>query len=179
MPALVATGDLDEACALADRIGLLDGGQLLQLAPPDELVSRPASRRAAQLIGSSNVIPGVLGLPGPDGLVVETALGSLRAASAPAGFGPGYAVELVIRPDRVRVLASDATPPPGVNVIHGAVVDEFAQQGTHALTIMPHDSDTALHVLVSADEYQRLRLGPGQQRALTIAPQELHVIARS
>ena len=37
---LLCTHDLDEAEALADRVGILDRGQLLVLAPADELKER-------------------------------------------------------------------------------------------------------------------------------------------
>ena len=40
--ALLVTHDLGEAFRLADRIGVMRSGRLLQLGPPQELAARPA-----------------------------------------------------------------------------------------------------------------------------------------
>jgi glycine betaine/proline transport system ATP-binding protein len=37
------THDVDEACRLAGRIAVLDGGSLVQTGTPDEIRSKPAS----------------------------------------------------------------------------------------------------------------------------------------
>jgi osmoprotectant transport system ATP-binding protein len=39
---VLVTHDLAEACRLADRIGVLRGGRLLQIGTPDELAAYPA-----------------------------------------------------------------------------------------------------------------------------------------
>lgn len=49
--ALFVTHDHVEAAAVADRIGVLDQGRLLQVATPDELRSDPASDRVAEFLG--------------------------------------------------------------------------------------------------------------------------------
>jgi len=44
-PILLVTHDLDEAAALADRLVVLDKGELLQQGPPAEVLASPASDR--------------------------------------------------------------------------------------------------------------------------------------
>lgn len=58
-PALVlVTHDLDEAGAMAHRVGVLLSGRLAQVATPAELFSRPATLAVARFLGFANEIPG-------------------------------------------------------------------------------------------------------------------------
>ena len=51
---VLVTHDMAEAIRLGDRIGVMDGGRLLQYAPPAELLSRPAPGFAERLLGGTD-----------------------------------------------------------------------------------------------------------------------------
>jgi len=53
---LFVTHDQEEAMALSDRIALLRGGTLEQIASPREIYKRPATAYAAQFIGQTNLL---------------------------------------------------------------------------------------------------------------------------
>ena len=57
VPAVLVAHELSQAQAFADRLAVLDRGELLQLGAPDEVVLRPASRRVAELIGYLGFVP--------------------------------------------------------------------------------------------------------------------------
>ncbi len=57
VPAVLVAHELADAQAFADRLAILDRGQLLQVGAPDEVVLRPASRRAAELVGYLGFVP--------------------------------------------------------------------------------------------------------------------------
>ena len=57
MPAVLVTHELADAQAFADRLAVLDRGELLQAGEPDEVVLRPSSRRVAELIGYLGFVP--------------------------------------------------------------------------------------------------------------------------
>jgi multiple sugar transport system ATP-binding protein len=59
---LYVTHDQTEATTLADRIGILEQGKLIQIGSPREIYGDPASLRAAQRLGSPpiNVLPPAL-----------------------------------------------------------------------------------------------------------------------
>ncbi len=52
---LVVTHDLHEACLLAERLVILQGGGLHQIGTPDELYRRPATVAVAELLGMRNI----------------------------------------------------------------------------------------------------------------------------
>jgi ABC-type Fe3+/spermidine/putrescine transport system ATPase subunit len=53
---IFVTHDQEEAMVMSDRIALLHSGELEQVAPPDEIYSRPATSYAAQFIGHTNLL---------------------------------------------------------------------------------------------------------------------------
>lgn len=66
--AVYVTHDHQEAYTVADRVAILDGGRLLQVAEPEVLRARPANREVAQFLGFSAFVPQdearALGWPG-------------------------------------------------------------------------------------------------------------------
>ncbi|UYW25457.1 ABC transporter ATP-binding protein [Methylorubrum extorquens] len=104
---IVVTHDAEEAMALADRIGVMESGRLVQVGPARALYERPASRYVAGLLGDVNLIDGRLGRAEPGGIrSVETAFGILRAS----GEGEaGNAVVIAVRPERLIVRGEGGT----------------------------------------------------------------------
>lgn len=50
--------------SMADRIAVMESGQVVQVATPVELYKRPANAFVADFIGTSNLFPGTLGSDG-------------------------------------------------------------------------------------------------------------------
>jgi ABC-type sulfate/molybdate transport systems ATPase subunit len=71
MPTLLVTHDFEDAATLADRVGVLVDGRMLQLDEPQELVAAPRDPFVASFSGA-NLLQGVA-RPGRDGLT-EVAL---------------------------------------------------------------------------------------------------------
>jgi ABC-type sulfate/molybdate transport systems ATPase subunit len=99
VPAVLVAHELADAQAFADRLAVLDRGELLQLGAPDEVVLRPASRRVAELVGYLGFVPaGQAGPADVAGVHPERVLAGAHpgrglvltgnvAASRPAGAG--------------------------------------------------------------------------------------------
>ena len=99
---IFVTHDQEEALALADRICLMNDGQIEQLGRPEDIYERPASTFVADFIGASNVIHGVIAANG----CLETVDGVLPlpdACDAPVG----QRAALVVRPERLILCNSD------------------------------------------------------------------------
>ncbi len=59
---IIVTHDQSEAMIVADRIGVMDRGRLMQVASPKEIYERPNSRWVADFIGDVNLFEGRLGM---------------------------------------------------------------------------------------------------------------------
>src|SRR4029453_929361 len=55
---ILVTHDQEEAFALADRIGVMHQGRLLECGPPDDLYTRPQTRFVATFLGAANLLLG-------------------------------------------------------------------------------------------------------------------------
>ncbi|MFQ3649736.1 MAG: ABC transporter ATP-binding protein [Gemmataceae bacterium] len=58
MTTLMVTHDPDDALALADQVGVMEAGRLVQFGPPRELYEHPVNANVARLLGEVNLLPG-------------------------------------------------------------------------------------------------------------------------
>jgi putrescine transport system ATP-binding protein len=56
MTFLIVTHDQEEAMTVADRIAVMDRGELVQVATPSEIYEAPNSKFVADFIGDVNLI---------------------------------------------------------------------------------------------------------------------------
>jgi molybdate transport system ATP-binding protein len=92
LPTLLVTHAFEDATALAERVGVIDTGRLVQLATAKELLRRPASAMVAALTGA-NVLGGNA-TPAGSGSTVRLDGGGELASSTPAQ-GP---VQIAVHP---------------------------------------------------------------------------------
>ena len=55
---LMVTHDPDDALALADQVGILDAGRLVQVGSPRDIYEQPCNATVARLLGEVNLLPG-------------------------------------------------------------------------------------------------------------------------
>src|ERR671915_455631 len=55
---LYVTHDQEEALAMSDRIAVMEGGEIRQCSPPEEVYEQPTGPFVAGFIGVSNLLPG-------------------------------------------------------------------------------------------------------------------------
>jgi len=89
------THDQAEAMTMSDRVALMMGGALLQVASPAEIYDRPAELRVAEFIGSPkiNILPGVVRSDGGiavTGGVLPVASGQPAATELSVGVRPEH-----------------------------------------------------------------------------------------
>ncbi len=119
---LIVTHDQEEAMTVADRIGVMDQGRLVQVATPPEIYERPNSRWVADFIGDVNLIEGRVVEAGPGtSTIMSAAAGKLHAAAA-TDAGPGDTVWVAVRPEKVRI-SNEPPAATAANCIAGQVWD--------------------------------------------------------
>ncbi len=99
---ILVTHDQEEAFALADRIGVMNQGRLLECGRPDDLYMRPATRFVATFLGAANLL---LGYPTPRG--VRFTLPAAEAAGAGSPVEPPREVVAVLRPEEVELAVGE------------------------------------------------------------------------
>jgi iron(III) transport system ATP-binding protein len=158
------THDQAEAFALADRVGVLERGRVVQQGTPEEIYTQPATPFVARFTGLSGELPvQVLGRAADGSIDVELA-GAAQARPFRAR-GPGLpigaaAALLMIRPTGVRLCPSDT----GEHHVTGTVADvAFRGRGyEHAIDIPGHARLTSVFSDTRAErgELVGLRLDP-------------------
>ncbi|HXF38143.1 MAG TPA: ATP-binding cassette domain-containing protein [Blastocatellia bacterium] len=114
---ILVTHDQDEAFELADRIGLLDRGRLIEVGSGEELYARPRSLFGATFLGGGTVLVGRA--EGSD-----ARFGTLSLPIPPESpHDEGSRVQLLFRPEHIVLSADD--PPSDVPVVgKGEVIQE-------------------------------------------------------
>jgi iron(III) transport system ATP-binding protein len=97
------THDQSEAFALADMIGVLDGGKLVQFDAPEAVYLRPANRFVARFTGLAADLPATVARVDGEFVVLESCGRRLRARAV-GRLGAGDATRLLIRPAATRIV---------------------------------------------------------------------------
>ena len=153
-----------EAFALADRVGVLEKGRLVQIGSPEEVYSHPATPFVARFTGVAAELPVSVRWPAHTGETIEVDLWpstASRAIVAEAGCGlePGRGL-LFVRPAATRLVSPDG----GERHVAGRVVDvAFRGRGYEVAVELPDQRKVS--GVVTAERVERgalvgLQFGP-------------------
>ena len=96
---ILVTHDQEEAFALADRIGVMHMGRLLETGRPEQLYRQPATRFVATFLGAANLL---LGEVVPPRIRIGSALVP-RPSHTRADAGAGTEIVTVVRPEDLEL----------------------------------------------------------------------------
>jgi putrescine transport system ATP-binding protein len=121
---IIVTHDREEAMTVADRIGVMDKGELVQVSTPTEIYEQPNSRWVAGFIGDVNLIEG-RGVAIRTSMVIESkTCGQLRVSRDGGNSDAelGSTVWVAVRPEKIQITL---VPPAGggENCVAGNVFD--------------------------------------------------------
>ncbi len=168
---VIVTHDQDEAMTVADRIGVMDKGRLVQVGTPRELYEAPNSRWIAGFVGDVNIIDGRVTVQGGGRLTVATPSGDIAATGAAA---TGAAVCIAIRPEKIRLLP--ARTDAEVNAMTGELAD-INYLGDISIYRVKLDSGVTLRVsMANASRASVPAFTPGQRVIATFAPDDCVVL---
>lgn len=173
------THNFEEAVALADRVGVIFGGKILQTGSPQEVFRQPADESVARFVGVRNILPGTIkegtrggeknfSTSGFDLFVISDRVGKASAS---------------IRPEDI-ILSRKPLQSSARNSFSG-VVRDLSDRGPIvyvSLEISPEGEGEAardplyLTSLVTNRSLQEMGLEPGVQVYLAFKSSALHII---
>jgi len=118
---VVVTHDQEEAMTMADRIAILDKGQLMQVATPAEIYEAPSSRFVANFVGNVNMFEGTVASRDAGIARVTGASGAEIVVDNAGDAVAGNPIAFAVRPEKIKV--SSKRPEGAVNAMEGEVYD--------------------------------------------------------
>jgi spermidine/putrescine transport system ATP-binding protein len=160
------THDQEEAFSMSDRVGIMSGGRLVQVAPPREAYHHPAAEFVATFVGSSNLISGTVTSADAGVLTVSSdVLGTMRVPGVES-LASGDSARLLVRPEFLQL-----TPGASGDGVEASVTGTTFL-GNHLRVNAVTGDGTALKAdLFGADAY--LDLAPGDRVRLRVAERDV------
>lgn len=160
------THDQDEALVLSDRIAVFNNARIEQIGTPTELYEHPCSVFVARFLGESSLFHG----SSHGGGEVDSSGHCIVATRGEAARGADVAV--VVRPERIRIVAGDERPA-AVNAVPGSVTQHIYFGSSRKVEVSLDDGST---VLVRESAADITPVAPGQRIWLTFAPDNATVL---
>jgi len=166
---MFVTHDQEEALALADKIVVMDRGNICQIGTPSEIYNRPVNHFVANFIGKSNIFEAsICGREG-DALICDLP-GAGRMAIHTGGRstdGSGK-VQFFVRPERLVLTQSEASG----EKLSGAV-RHVVYLGAHQNVHVALDTGQTIEAqLLQGDTWK-----PGDRVAVSWAPEDTMMLA--
>ncbi len=160
MTTILVTHDQEEAFALADRIGVMQMGRLLEIGSPENLYRHPATRFVARFLGAANLF---LGEVSQQGLHLGAA--TLTPDRVTPLISSGAEAVLVVRPEDIEVSSGNSPPQSR----------PFAAGVVRALTFAGHQQ----HVSIELAEQSGIQpaTGNGQEAGASMTVEALRSAA--
>jgi hypothetical protein len=179
---VLVTHDQEEAFALADRIGVMNLGRLLEIGRPHELYTRPATRFVATFLGAANLI---LARQTKDGIRFGERPVSARAAT-PAHGAREHEVVAVVRPEEIEVAPTRDALSSGY--MCKGTVDEIVftgalermrihlDTGTEALTLAYSNGNSTPYLEVTRTQHEQRAFQVTRGQTVSIGVRRVHVL---
>ena len=119
---IYVTHDQEEAMTMSDRIAVMNRGRYEQLADPETLYERPATRFVAGFLGISNLLRGTV-VEKSDRYAAVRLVDDALVRIPIAAVDGASSIEVGVRPEKIRMLTAEAAAPEGFNVLAGTVRD--------------------------------------------------------
>jgi putative spermidine/putrescine transport system ATP-binding protein len=164
---VAVTHDQREALTMSDRVVVMNHGRIMQVGTPRAVYEQPANLFVASFIGESYFLP--VSVSG-----VDAAVGG-RGLTLPAPPPPGRGHRLLLRPEKLRLIAGE--PPRNLNLLHGRVRD-VVFQGESVVTYV--EVEGALEVAVRHLSREVAQAGialPGSEVTLGLDPADTFILA--
>jgi tungstate transport system ATP-binding protein len=163
------THDRQEAFTLANRVGVLYQGTLLQLGSREDVFLRPETESVAEVVGIENRLAGVVEASDGDYVTIKINDGRVHAKGH---FDAGTKVIACIRPEELSLGLAHCKA--NVNQFKGKVVAVSPGVTYHRVSL--HCTGFDLTALVDRKESTDLTFCEGDEVTAVFSPAAIHVI---
>jgi putrescine transport system ATP-binding protein len=174
---IIVTHDQDEAMTVADRIGVMNKGSLVQVASPRELYESPNSRWVANFVGDINFIEGLVVSQRGSLLTLKTEEAGTIIVTSTIQPVAGMTVPIAVRPEKIRI-SSETASGDLANALRGEIVDINYLGDVSAYSVrLPSGAlmrVTAANLVRSGTGF----FAPGQRVSLSFSPDACIVLDR-
>lgn len=155
---IYVTHDQEEALTMSDKIIVMNKGRIQQIGSPVNIYNEPMNAFVADFIGESNIVPGIMRRD----YQVEFANKGFECLDT--GFGTDEAVDIVIRPEDLKIVNSKEGQLTGV-------VDSVVFKGVHyEMHVIEGERTWMIHSTKAANE--------GDEVGLFITPDDIHIMKK-
>ena len=153
---IYVTHDQEEALTMSDTVVVMNDGDILQVGTPQDIYNEPKNAFVADFIGESNIIDGVM----HKDCLVEFA--GRKFDCVDSGFGTLERVDVVIRPEDIKIIEPQDAPISGV-------VESVIFKGVHfEMIVDAHGYKWMIHSTRSEQ--------PGAFIGMEVAPFDIHIM---
>lgn len=152
------THDQEEALTMSDRVVVMKDGEILQIGTPQDIYNEPTNAFVADFIGESNIIDGLM----HKDFLVEFANDYFECVDK--GFEPMEQVQVVIRPEDLRIVPADGAKLTGI-------VDTVTFKGVHYEIIV---NALGYEWMIHSTQY----VEPGTLIGMEVTPEDIHIMKR-
>ena len=119
---VIVTHDQEEAMTVSSRIGVMDSGNLIQVATPTEIYEAPINKDVADFIGDVNILRGIYKGQNDVGTQLHSDdSDSIVFATQEVGASTGDEMWFAIRPEKLEI--SKKKPKNQHNILKGTIED--------------------------------------------------------
>jgi molybdopterin-binding protein len=169
---LHVTHNFEEALNLADRVGILHDGRLLQVGEPVEVFQRPNCRQVAEFIGMENLFEGTVTRTASTGLEEEcNALFTAGGAEFVVLTDREGKAHACIRPEEI-ILSTEEFESSAANHFRGTILEVSDKRIISRVVV---ETPAPFVVYVTRTSRQRMKLQAGQHVNVIFKASAVHV----
>ncbi|MCA9862389.1 MAG: ABC transporter ATP-binding protein [Thermomicrobiales bacterium] len=166
------THNQSEALAMADRIAIMNAGELRQVGPPREIFRQPRTRFVAEFVGANNIFSGEVREGDRHTVLVSTPQGAFRVPQrAEVPLASGDPATFVVGADRMALGAA----PVGQNQVAGQI-SGIEYVGAAATIFLALPCDNEIRVQLPESDLERAGIDVGSTRSVTWAVGAAYVL---
>lgn len=149
------THDQEEALTMANRIGVMSSGELLQVGRPVEIYESPATRFVADFIGETNFLNGTVNTTDDEYAYVDVNGETELAGMWEDSVKPQQQVTLAVRPERIAIRPYNEAPD---DSDRSARAEETNTIAGHVVSVHYMGTDTRYMVRVGGGQAINVRV---------------------